>query len=218
MSTKISRKLLKPKLTGLIRAYSTEKQLTVDRLYSTAIGVIPENYNADVYEHTAERVTVKPKEYKEIPGPKELPVVGNAWRFAPIIGQYKIHELDKVGGLIGHPDLLFVFNGDDIQKVFRREEVLPHRPSMPSLHYYKQHLKRDFFEGNEGVIGVHGPKWDAFRKQVQQILLPPSTAKKYIEPLNIIATDFFEMEEMLDENSELPEHFSFGDIQMGLRM
>ncbi|XP_065167350.1 probable cytochrome P450 49a1 [Atheta coriaria] len=114
----------------------------------------------------------------------------------------------KVGGLVGHPDLLFVFNGDDIQRVFRQEEVLPHRPSMPSLHYYKQQLQKDFFEGNEGVIGIHGVKWDQFRKQVQQVLLPPATAKKYIEPLNVIATDFLDrMEAMRDENQELPENF-----------
>lgn len=56
-------------------------------------------------------------------------------------GQYRIQDLDKVmtslqkqygkiakvGGLIGHPDLLFVFDGDEIRKVFKREEVLPHR-------------------------------------------------------------------------------------------
>ncbi|CAH1117306.1 unnamed protein product [Phaedon cochleariae] len=175
-----------------------------------------------VYEYKIEPVGVIPKEYSDIPGPKELPFIGNAWRFAPIIGQYKIHELDKVmwslkkeygkivkvGGLIGHPDLLFVFDGDDIKKVFKREEGMPHRPSMPSLHYYKQHLQKDFFSGNEGVIGVHGPKWDAFRKQVQQILLPPATAKKYIEPLDIIATDFLtRMETMLDDKNELPEQF-----------
>lgn len=85
-----------------------------------------------------------------------------------LIGQYKIHELDKVmwslrkdygrivkvGGLVGHPDLLFVFDGDDIRRVFKREEAMPHRPSMPSLHYYKQNLQREFFEGNAGVIGV----------------------------------------------------------------
>lgn len=63
-------------------------------------------------------------------------------------------KIVRVSGLIGHPDLLFVFDGDAIQKVFRREEVMPHRPSMPSLHYYKQQLHKDFFKGNEGVIGV----------------------------------------------------------------
>lgn len=28
------------------------------------------------------------KSYSEIPGPKELPFVGNSWRFAPIIGKH----------------------------------------------------------------------------------------------------------------------------------
>ncbi|KAG5899874.1 hypothetical protein JTB14_012337 [Gonioctena quinquepunctata] len=216
MSREATRKFLSPKIIrALKRAYSKE------RPYSTALGVIPGSIE-DIYEYKIERVDTSVKEYHEIPGPKELPIIGNAWRFAPIIGQYKIHELDKVmwslrkeygkivkvGGLIGHPDLLFVFDGDDIKRVFKREEVMPHRPPMPSLHYYKQHLQKEFFEGNEGVIGVHGPKWDAFRKQVQQILLPPTTAKKYVEPLDIIATDFLNrMESMLDDKRELPEHF-----------
>lgn len=84
------------------------------------------------------------------------------------VGQYKIQDLDKVmvslhnqygkiakvGGLIGHPDLLFIFDGDEIRKVFKREEVLPHRPSMPSLKHYKSVLRQDFFGDNMGLIGV----------------------------------------------------------------
>ncbi|KAJ8925936.1 hypothetical protein NQ315_009788 [Exocentrus adspersus] len=225
ISFKMSRKLLRPSraVHMMKKRWISDKTTSADRPYSTAIAVMPgEMYEETVYEHKKETAESIPKEYSEIPGPKEWPIIGNAWRFAPIIGQYKIHELDKamwslrreygkivkVGGLIGHPDLLFVFDGDLIQKVFRREEGMPHRPSMPSLHYYKQVLKKDFFEGNEGVIGVHGPKWDAFRKQVQQIMLPPATARKYIEPLNVIASDFLtRMESMLDEKSELPNYF-----------
>jgi hypothetical protein len=30
------------------------------------------------------------KPYAEIPGPRELPIIGNSWRFAPIIGDYSI--------------------------------------------------------------------------------------------------------------------------------
>lgn len=41
--------------------------------------------------------------------------------------QKQYGKIAKVGGLIGHPDLLFVFDGDEIRKVFKREEVLPHR-------------------------------------------------------------------------------------------
>lgn len=61
------------------------------------------------------------------------------------LGQYRIQDLDKVmtslqkqygkiakvGGLVGHPDLLFVFDGDEIRKVFKREEILPHRYFFP---------------------------------------------------------------------------------------
>ncbi|XP_018570997.1 probable cytochrome P450 49a1 [Anoplophora glabripennis] len=223
MSKEIPRKLLRPRAVQMMKKrWITDKPTAVDRTYSTAIAVTPEMYDENVFERKIEPVECIPKEYSEIPGPKEWPLIGNAWRFAPIIGQYKIHELDKVmwslrreygkivkvGGLVGHPDLLFVFDGDLIHKVFRREEGMPHRPSMPSLHYYKQVFQKDFFEGNEGVIGVHGPKWDAFRKEVQQILLPPATARKYVEPLNVIATDFLvRMENMLDENNELPNYF-----------
>ncbi|KAL9699090.1 hypothetical protein quinque_002531 [Culex quinquefasciatus] len=142
--------------------------------------------------------------YTEVPGPKELPLIGNSWRFAPLIGQYRIEDLDKVmcdlhrhfgkiakvGGLIGHPDLLFVFDADLIRDTFKKEEVQPHRPAMPSLRNYKSKLRKDFFGDNMGLIGVHGEKWDAFRAQVQQVMLQPTTAKKYIAPLDEISTDF----------------------------
>ena len=71
----------------------------------------------------------------------------------------QLHEvygnIVKVSGLIGHPDLLFVFDGDEIRNTFRREEVLPHRPAMPSLHHYKEVLHKDFFGDCPGVIGVY---------------------------------------------------------------
>jgi hypothetical protein len=52
-------------------------------------------------------------------------------RFAPIIGQFKISDIAtmsfllnqiygkivKVGGLMGRPDLLFVYDADEIEKV-----------------------------------------------------------------------------------------------------
>lgn len=150
---------VKSRIPVLIRFYSPER---LDRPYSTAS--VPQFF--DERYDVSDRSHVLP--YEDIPGPKELPLIGNSWRFAPVVGQYNIQELDKVmwslhkdyggvvkvGGLIGHPDLLFVFDGDDIERVFRREEAMPHRPSMPSLHYYKGVLKKEFFDGNAGVIGV----------------------------------------------------------------
>lgn len=73
------------------------------------------------------------KPYSQVPGPKPLPILGNTWRVFPIIGQYSIREVAKISfllhqhfgeivklsGLIGRPDMLFVFNADEIEKVLK---------------------------------------------------------------------------------------------------
>lgn len=77
-------KLLGPKLVrrAFVRNYSSN-----DRTFSTAIGITDGYYNDEVFEYKIEKVGVIPKEYSDIPGPKELPIIGNAWRFAPFIGE-----------------------------------------------------------------------------------------------------------------------------------
>ncbi|XP_051860950.1 probable cytochrome P450 49a1 isoform X2 [Drosophila albomicans] len=89
-----------------------------------------------------------------------------------------------------------------------RERGRACEPSMPSLRHYKGELRRDFFGDVAGLIGVHGPKWEAFRQEVQHILLQPQTAKKYIPPLNDIASEFMvRIDEMRNEKQELPDNF-----------
>lgn len=68
---------------------------------------------------------------------------------------YKTYgKIVKVSGLIGHPDLLFIYDADEIRKIFLKEEKMPHRPTMPSLNNYKINLKKEFFGDDAGVIGV----------------------------------------------------------------
>ena len=59
-------------------------------------------------------------------------------RFAPVIGQFKIGDIAKmsfvlqqvwgecvaVRGLIGRPDLLFVYNADEIEKVCLKHQIV----------------------------------------------------------------------------------------------
>lgn len=59
-----------------------------------------------------------------------------------------------MGGLLGRPDMVFLFDADDIEQIFRQEDDLPYRPSMPSLNYYKHVHRKDFFGENAGVIAV----------------------------------------------------------------
>ncbi|CAH1392591.1 unnamed protein product [Nezara viridula] len=111
---------------------------------------------------------VLPKSYQKVPGPRPLPLLGNNWRFLPYIGQYKLEEIDKlslmlrsrygrivrISNLLGRPDMVFLYDPNEIEKVFRGEDTLPYRPSMPSLDYYKHQLRKDFFSDIGGVIAT----------------------------------------------------------------
>nr|CAD7606413.1 unnamed protein product [Timema genevievae] len=160
--------------------------------------------------------------YSELPGPRPLPLLGNNWRFIPYIGDYRIQEVDKVcrrlhaqygrvvklASLLGRPDMVFLFDADDIERVFRTEELMPHRPSMPSLNYYKHVLRKDFFGDNPGLIAVHGESWCKFRTKVQQPMLQPRTAKLYVRQVEQTAKDFVQRARALkDENQEMPDDF-----------
>lgn len=61
------------------------KQVFGKRFRSTAALSITD----DLEKYDDTEASVYPKSYSEIPGPKELPFIGNAWRFAPFIGWYK---------------------------------------------------------------------------------------------------------------------------------
>uniref|UniRef100_A0A8D8LHC6 Probable cytochrome P450 301a1, mitochondrial n=1 Tax=Cacopsylla melanoneura TaxID=428564 RepID=A0A8D8LHC6_9HEMI len=162
------------------------------------------------------------RSYSEVPGPRPYPLFGNTWRLLPYIGQYQISNLADVsaqlyqeygkivrlGGLVGRPDLLFVYDADEIEKVYRQEGPTPFRPSMPCLVHYKSVVRKEFFGRLAGVVGVHGEPWREFRTKVQKPILQLRTVKKYIEPIENV-TDYFiqRMNEMKDKNSEMPADF-----------
>ncbi|KAL2715969.1 hypothetical protein V1478_013645, partial [Vespula squamosa] len=144
------------------------------------------------------------KSYNEIPGPKPIPILGNTWRMLPLIGKYEISDTAKISrlfyeeygkivrlsGLIGRPDLLFVYDADEIEKIYRQEGPTPFRPSMPCLVHYKSVIRKDFFEDIGGVVGVHGAPWKKFRTRVQKPVLQPQIVKKYITPIETVTSDF----------------------------
>ncbi|XP_047106300.1 probable cytochrome P450 49a1 [Schistocerca piceifrons] len=159
--------------------------------------------------------------FAQIPGPRALPLVGNAWRFLPLVGQYAVERLDEVmvslgrhgrlarfSGLVGHPDLVFLFDARLVAHVLRREDACPHRPAMPSIQHYKARMRKHFFGETPGLIGVHGEPWEHFRAQVQQPLLEAGAARRYVPALQQVADDFLHrVHEVRDENQELPADF-----------
>ncbi|XP_011500803.1 PREDICTED: probable cytochrome P450 301a1, mitochondrial [Ceratosolen solmsi marchali] len=162
------------------------------------------------------------KPYEDIPGPKPLPILGNTWRLFPVIGQYTISDTARISqlfyqhygkitrltGLIGRPDLLFVYDADEIERVYRQEGPTPFRPSMPCLVKYKGEVRRSFFGDLPGVVGVHGEQWREFRTRIQKPVLQPQTVKKYITPIEVVTNDFMKrIEDIKDEKDEVPADF-----------
>ncbi|XP_026471909.1 probable cytochrome P450 301a1, mitochondrial [Ctenocephalides felis] len=123
---------------------------------------------ASIAAPSAEQTFAHALPYSRVPGPRPLPLLGNTWRLLPIIGQYQISDIARVseifyekygrivrlGGLLGRPDLLFVYDADEIEKVYRNEGPTPFRPSMPCLVHYKGVVRKDFFGDLPGVVGV----------------------------------------------------------------
>ncbi|XP_053616368.1 probable cytochrome P450 49a1 [Plodia interpunctella] len=165
------------------------------------------------------------KAWDEVPGPSPLPLLGNTWRFIPYVGGYSVEHIDKVclslrqqygkcvriTGLLGRPDMLFVFEAAEVERVFRGEDAEPHRPSMPSLNYYKHVLRKDFFSVDDncaGVIAVHGPAWAAFRTKVSRVALSTSAAAQYTIPVAQVADAFVDrLRKIRTDNMETPEDF-----------
>ncbi|XP_028047301.1 probable cytochrome P450 49a1 [Monomorium pharaonis] len=172
--------------------------------------------------NVGEQDLLRHRPYSEIPGPKPIPLLGNNWRFLPFIGDFDIQSIDKLSkrlhsqygdivkieGLLNRPDMVFVYDANEIERIFRREEKMPHRPSMPSLDYYKHVLRKDFFQANPGVIAVHGENWYNFRSKVQQVMLQPRIARMYIGAIEEASTALIRrIAKIRDRKHEVPDDF-----------
>ncbi|XP_050442823.1 probable cytochrome P450 301a1, mitochondrial [Adelges cooleyi] len=190
------------------------------RWRSTAAAPAVSSGTIDSFDEAENLAKAKP--YCDVPGPTPWPIIGNTWRMLPIIGPYQISDLAnvsyvlykqygkmaKLGNLVGRPDLLFVYDADEIEKVYRQEGDTPFRPSMPCLVKYKSQVRKQFFGRLPGVVGVHGEPWREFRTKVQKPVLQPQTVKKYIQPIEEVSDYFIQrMQEMKNENSEMPADF-----------
>ncbi|KAJ9595929.1 hypothetical protein L9F63_012876, partial [Diploptera punctata] len=103
--------------------------------------------------------------YEEIPGPKPLPVFGNAFRFIPGIGDlHRLREVAfmkelnkrygdiiKISGIPGKSDIVILYDADEIEKVFRNEGPWPIRDVVPSAGHYRLVTRKDIFQGVGGL-------------------------------------------------------------------
>ncbi|GLH07258.1 Putative cytochrome P450 301a1, mitochondrial [Gryllus bimaculatus] len=162
------------------------------------------------------------KPYHAIPGPKPFPLLGNLPLFLPGIGKYgKVDMLDahnlirkeygdmvRVSNMVVRRDMIFVFDPEIAEKVFRNEGVWPIREGLESMKYYRSVLRKDKYEGAHGLVTSQGKEWHDFRSKVNQPMMQPKSANRYSSAVNDVAEDFINrMRELRDENKELPADF-----------
>ncbi|GLV43367.1 Cytochrome P450 301a1 [Carabus blaptoides fortunei] len=164
------------------------------------------------------------KPYSQVPGPKPVPILGNLWRFLPVIGTYdgldmltqhkRLHEeygpIAKLSGMKLRPDMVVLFDPNDIEMMHRNEGVWPHRDGLQSIIYYRLKVRNDIFQGQGGVLTSHGEKWFETRSVVNPPLMQPRSAHKYISTVDTVTQEFIErIDYLLSKNSqgEMPEDF-----------
>ncbi|XP_049960933.1 probable cytochrome P450 301a1, mitochondrial [Schistocerca serialis cubense] len=205
-------------MSSLVRQRSLMSVAALSRAHATAAPAVPAASTS--LQQSVEWLRARP--FEEIPGPRPLPLVGNLWRFLPPLGEFR--KLDPVGMLVairerygdiakvvGVPfkqPMVYLFSPDDIQKVYRHEGPWPRRGSVQSVSYYRTVTRRDWFQGDVGVIFSEGEKWLELRRKVNRPMMQPRSAKQYMAPIDSIALEFVDrMLDLRDENGKMPLDF-----------
>lgn len=111
-------------------------------------------------------------------------------------------------GILGKDDMVFTFNPDHFEKVFRTEGVWPVRRGIDTFEYYRKKVRPEVFKDMGGLVSDQGETWLKMRSAVNPVMMQPKIVKSYIEPVDMVARDFIKkIRLMRDAKDEMPDDF-----------
>lgn len=160
------------------------------------------------------------KPFESIPGPKPLPVVGNIWRYLPLIGDYKIDQLYEnalfnkkhYGPIVREQitknhTILHLFDPDDIKTFTKHDGKQPYRRSHRALLKYRREYPERYNDG--GLFSENGQTWLRLRRLFQPYLMSRSQVSMRAQLLDQITLESMREEQMFDGSRRIDnfEHF-----------
>lgn len=104
----------------------------------------------------------KAKAYSEIPGPSTFGLIR---AFAPGGKYHNLNSMDlmtrllndygeiaKLPGFSGKRDMVFLFDPNDFETIFRTEGKYPVRRGLDTLEYFRGTYRKDWFEKSAGLV------------------------------------------------------------------
>ncbi|XP_022918988.2 cytochrome P450 302a1, mitochondrial [Onthophagus taurus] len=141
------------------------------------------------------------KSFEEIPGPFSIPILGTLYQYFPVIGRYKFDRLQRNGmekyqrygqivreQIIPGINLVWLFNPDDIQTIFRNEGKYPQRRSHLALKKYR--LDRPMVYNTGGLLPTNGSDWLRLRSIFQKGLSSPKAVENFLPISNQVVQEW----------------------------
>ncbi|XP_053945324.1 cytochrome P450 CYP12A2-like [Anastrepha ludens] len=102
-------------------------------------------------------------------------------------------DIFLIPGIFGKRDVLFTFQPNDYQTVFRTEGPQPIRMGLDIVQYHRQVHRPEIFKHAAGLVAEQGEGWAHFRTAVNPVMMNPKTTNVYAPKMNRVADEFLEL-------------------------